>query len=149
MNLLNDPFVVGDRFHNHLSGRIFNIWFMIPKFAWDMTKESFSCYYDFRAHLSSKSFITSLMTHSSHHLSAMTCKKWIFFLSLLLSFSLLPLCIYLQELCSAARTLYVLKLLIAQTEFEKVGNFYLVSLVILAKAPTKVFKKGGIMFSIL
>ena len=36
MNLLNDPFVVGDRFHNHLSGRIFNIWFMIPKFALDM-----------------------------------------------------------------------------------------------------------------
>ena len=39
-------------------------------------------------------------------------------------------------------TLYVLELLIAKTDFERVGNFYLVSLVILAKTQTKVFKKG-------
>ena len=38
--------------------------------------------------------------------------------------------------------MYVLNRLIAKTDFERVGNFIWFLLVILAKAPIKVFKKG-------
>ena len=56
----------------------YGLWFQSLHEIWQR-KVFHVRYYDFRAHLSSKSFITSLMTHSSHHLSTMTCKKWIFF----------------------------------------------------------------------
>ena len=56
----------------------YGLWFQSLHEIWQR-KVFHVRYYDFQAHLSSKSFITSLMTHSSHHLSTMTCKKWIFF----------------------------------------------------------------------
>ena len=124
----------------------YGLWFQSLHEIWQR-KVFHVRYYDFRAHLSSKSFITSLMTHSSHHLSTMTCKKWIFFYLCCCLLVCSPYAFtYRNFVVPPYVHTYVLNLLIAQTDFERVGNFYLVSLVILAKTPTKFSNRGKIFF---
>ena len=119
----------------------YGLWFQSLHEIWQR-KVFHVRYYDFQAHLSSKSFITSLMTHSSHHLSTMTCKKWIFFY--------LCCCLLVCSPYAFTYRNFVVppygvraKPSYCKNRLWKSGKFYLVLVGNIGKSTDQSFQKGG------